>query len=229
MHRIEIAYLSDALAMALSLAIIVGYYLLLRARVRANPGYTIQAMLNQARRAWVARIIKHDEALLGVQTLRNLIMTTTFYASTAVVLLIGTVTLAAQVDKLSGVWLAFSPFGAIGAIDEHLWLIKVMTLLIDLLCAFVFFAQTIRLLSHVSLMLVVTEAATPERTIANLLIQAGRYHTRGMRCYYFAVPLLFWLFGPLFLILATCGLVFALYNLDKAPAGLESQSDRMAD
>lgn len=225
MNYLDTFYLSDTLAVTLSLGIIVGYHLLLRARVRADPDYTIQAMLNRARRAWVGRIMKHDEALLGVQTVRNLIMTATFYASSAVVLVAGTVTLAAQVDKLSGVWLAFSPFGGI---DQHMWLIKVISLLIDLLCAFVLFAQTIRLLSHVSLMLAVTEAATPEHTVADLLIQAGRYHTRGMRCYYFAVPLLFWLFGPLFLLLATCGLVFALYNLDKAPANAGRPQGRTA-
>lgn len=217
----ETFYLSDAIAALVSVGVIAGYHLLLRARVRADPGYTIQAMLNHARRTWVARILKHDETLLGVQTLRNLIMTATFYASTAVVLLIGTVTLAAQVNTLSNVWLAFSPFGAI---DQHIWLIKVITLLVDLLCAFVFFTQTIRLLSHVSLMLGVPATVAHERTVANLLIQAGRYHTRGMRCYYFAGPLLFWLFGPLFLMLASCVLVFALYYLDKAPATFALQN-----
>jgi uncharacterized membrane protein len=38
-----------------------------------------------------------------------------------------------------------------------------------------------------------------------------------MRAYYFTVPLLFWLFGPLFLLGATALLIFCLYHLDKAP------------
>lgn len=80
----EIFYLSDAIAVLVSVGMITGYHLLLRARVRADPRYTIQAMLNQARRLWVARILQQGETLLGVQTLRNLIMTATFYASTAV-------------------------------------------------------------------------------------------------------------------------------------------------
>jgi uncharacterized membrane protein len=54
--------------------------------------------------------------------------------------------------------------------------------------------------------------------VASLLIQAGRYHTRGMRCYYFAAPLLFWLFGPVLLVLSSGALVGALYYLDKSPA-----------
>jgi hypothetical protein len=33
------------------------------------------------------------------------------------------------------------------------WFFKVMLLLVDMLCAFIFFSQSIRLLSHVSLMI----------------------------------------------------------------------------
>jgi uncharacterized membrane protein len=36
-----------------------------------------------------------------------------------------------------------------------------------------------------------------------------------MRAFFFAVPLVFWLFGPPFLISATVGLVIALYHLDR--------------
>lgn len=48
--------------------------------------------------------------------------------------------------------------------------------------------------------------------------QAGRYHTRDMRCYDFAAPLLFWLFGPLLLVASTGALVGALHFFDKSPA-----------
>ena len=66
-------------------------------------------------------------------------------------------------------------------------------------------------------MLAVPAASAHERTVANLLIQAGRYHTRGMRCYYFAGPLLFWLFGPLFLPLyLLCGGVSADNRFERA-------------
>ena len=53
--------------------------------------------------------------------------------------------------------------------------------------------------------------------VAALLIQAGRYHTRGMRCYYYAAPSLFRLFGPLLLVAATAALVGVLYFLDQSP------------
>lgn len=38
-----------------------------------------------------------------------------------------------------------------------------------------------------------------------------------MRAYYYAVPLVFWLFGPHFMLLSTLGLIVVLYRLDRAP------------
>jgi uncharacterized membrane protein len=42
-----------------------------------------------------------------------------------------------------------------------------------------------------------------------------------MRAYYFLVPLVFWLFGPHFMLLATVSLIFVLYRIDRAPKILE--------
>lgn len=38
-----------------------------------------------------------------------------------------------------------------------------------------------------------------------------------MRAYYFLVPLVFWLFGPDLMLLATGVLLFVLYRLGRAP------------
>ena len=207
--------LSDLLAAAISVAIVYGYHTFLRLRVRRDPGYTIQAVLNQGRLAWVERMMAEREGILAVQTLRNAIMAATFFASTAVALIVGTITLSTQSEKVVGAWHTLSP---IGTLDEHLWLLKLLLLLVDMLSAFVFFSQAIRLMSHVGVLISVPPTTLRPAYVAALLIQAGRYHTRGMRCYYYAAPLLFWLFGPLLLLVSTCALVGALYYLDKSPA-----------
>jgi len=182
------------------------------ARVRRDPSYTIQAVLNRCRTAWVEKVMKDGAGILAVQTLRNSIMAATFFASTAVALIVGTITLSTQSDKL------WSASHALFTGAGELWLFKILVLLVDILCAFVFFVQTIRLLAHVGLLVSVPAESAPPAMVAKIVIQAGRYHTRGMRCYYYAAPMLFWLFGPLFLALSTCGLVVALYFLDKSPA-----------
>lgn len=207
-------YLSELVAAAVSVAIVYAYHSFLRMRVRRDPGYTIQAVLSQGRTAWVERMMAESQGILAVQTLRNAIMGASFFASTAVALIVGTITLSTQYDRLNVAWQTLSP---IGAVDEHLWLMKILLLLIDMLTAFVYFSQAIRLMSHVGVMISVPVATVRPAFVAAMLIQAGRYHTRGMRCYYFAGPLLFWLFGPLLLVLSTCALVAALYYIDKSP------------
>jgi len=210
----NLSFVSDLAAATFSVGIIVGYHILLRIRVRRDPDYTIQALLNKGRSAWVERMMKDKEGILAVQTLRNAIMGATFFASTAVALIVGTITLSTQGERLQQTWNTLSP---IGPLDEHLWLVKLLVLLTDMLVAFVCFAQAIRLFSHVGVMIAVPTATMHPHLVARLFVQGGRYHTRGMRCYYFAAPMLFWLFGPLLLILSSCALVVVLHFLDRSP------------
>ena len=49
------------------------------------------------------------------------------------------------------------------------------------------------------------------------LNRAGRYYGIGMRAYFFSVPLVFWLFGPHLMILATVVLIVVLYHVDRMP------------
>jgi uncharacterized membrane protein len=220
----NLTYVSDLVAAVFSVGIIAGYHILLRLRVRRDPDYTIQALLNKGRSAWVERMMKDKEGILAVQTLRNAIMGATFFASTAVALIVGTITLSTQGDKLAEAWNTLSP---VGAIDENLWLLKLLVLLTDMLVAFVCFAQAIRLFAHVGVMISVPTVTVRPDLVARLFIQGGRYHTRGMRCYYFAAPMLFWLFGPLLLVLSSCVLVIVLHFLDKSPErALDSKANR---
>jgi uncharacterized membrane protein len=129
-----------------------------------------------------------------------------------VALVVGTITLSMQSGALRRV------SESLAASDERWWFLKIVILLVDMLAAFFFFAQAIRYLAHVSLMISAPPEAASATLVSKLLIQAGNFHTRGMRCYYYAGPALFWLFGPAYLVAATCGLVAALYWLDRSPA-----------
>jgi uncharacterized membrane protein len=198
-------------AVALSVALLGAYHLFVRFRMRSDPDFRIQGVLNRAREAWVERMIREDLGILAVQTLRNSIMAATFFATTAVALVVGTITLSMQ----SGALRRMSE--SLAESDERWWFLKVVILLVDMLGAFFFFAQAIRYLMHVSLMISAPPEAASPSMVSKLLIQAGRFHTRGMRCYYYAGPVLLWLFGPAYLVLATCALAVALYFLDRSP------------
>ena len=194
------------------------YHLYLRQRVKRNPAYTVQAVNAIARSAWVERIMANEDGILAVQTLRNSTMAATFLASTAVLLIIGVLTLSEQGDKFGGTWHALN---IVGVMNPQLWLLKLLALMLDLFVAFFAFSMSIRVYNHVGYMINVPKAAghksISSRHVAVHLNRAGRFYSIGMRAYYFLVPLVFWLFGPHFMLLATIGLIFVLYKIDRAP------------
>ena len=213
---------ADIVGFVLSVLLLSVYHLYLRQRVKRNPAYTVQAVNVMARSAWVERIMKNEDGILAVQTLRNSTMAATFLASTAVLLIIGVLTLSEQGDKLGGTWHALN---IVGATRAELWLTKLLMLMLDLFVAFFAFSMSIRVFNHVGYMINVPKAAghkaTSPRHVAVHLNRAGRFYSIGMRAYYFLVPLVFWLFGPHFMLLATVGLIFVLYKIDRAPKLLE--------
>jgi len=212
-------YLSDFLFLGASTLLLVAYQLYVYLRLRRDPLYTIQGVLRATRVAWVADMM-HDPSrgIVGVQTLRNSTMAATFFASTAVLLTMGTLTLSGQSDKLSTSWHQLNVFGSAHA---SIWITKVLFLLSDFLVAFFSFAMAVRLFHHVGYLLGVPlelrpEGATPQATAVHLN-RAGRYYGIGMRAYFFSVPLVFWLFGPHLMILATVVLIVVLYHVDRMP------------
>ncbi|WP_420476564.1 DUF599 domain-containing protein [Noviherbaspirillum sp. ST9] len=213
----------DTVAVAISVTLIASYYIFLLSRVRRDPDYTIQAINHKARTLWVEAVMRdRTKDIMGVQALRNFAMAATFKASSAILLIIGTLTLSGQAESLARTWHVLSIGGSIA---PELWIIKILCLLTALLVAFFAFAMTIRVLNHVVFMISLPADAalgplSPARTAARLN-QAGAFYTVGMRAYFVTVPLAFWLFGPVLLVLSTMGLVVILYYLDRSPFSQE--------
>ncbi|MBK8324998.1 MAG: DUF599 domain-containing protein [Betaproteobacteria bacterium] len=210
----------DLLAMAFSAVLIAAYYLSLRRRSKRDPTLTIHGLNELARAHWVAGVMANSgKDVMAVQTLRNFVMGASLMATTAAFLILGTLTLSGQAENIAHSWHAVNLAGSSSA---GLWVAKVVLLLADFIVAFFAFAMAIRLANHVVFMINVPGPAphpllAPEQ-VARRLNLAGAHFATGMRAFFFAVPLVFWLFGPALLAMATLGLVFALYRLDRNPA-----------
>lgn len=209
----------DIFSFLLSAALLVGYYLFIAYKTRKNPAYTVQSVNIIARTSWVETIMKESgKELLAVQTLRNSTMAATFLASTSVLLIIGVLSLSAQGDKMEGTWHALN---SMGVAHTELWLAKLLIMLLDLFVAFFSFSMAVRVFNHVGYMINVPLARNHQMIrpahVAIHLNRAGMFYSVGMRAYYFTVPLVFWLFGPHFMLLATLALILTLYRLDRAP------------
>ena len=145
-------------------------------------------------------------------------MAATFLASTAVLLIMGVMTMSGQGDRIETTWHALNITGGKHA---ELWLSKLLLILLDLFVAFFSFAMAVRIYNHVGYMINVPldlnhKMISPAH-VAVHLNRAGKFYSIGMRAYYFVVPLVFWLFGPHFMLISSVALVMVLYRLDRTP------------
>lgn len=213
-----VTHFYDFVGFALSVAAVLIYQAYVAWRNRRHPSSSALDGMNAARAAWVERVMREGRDILAVQTLRNSTMTSSFMASTAVLLIIGVLTLTAQGEKLSGTW---HTLNVLGQDSSEMWLFKLLVMLFDLLFAFFAFSMSMRLYHHIGYIINVSpqvglECAQPGHVAAELN-RAAIYYRIGMRAYFLTVPLLLWLFGPLWLVGATAVLIFFLYHLDRAP------------
>lgn len=211
---------NDLMALIFVGMLIAGYQTYLRALTRRNAGIVLSHVAMLARTAWVeAMMADRSNGLLAIQTLRNTTMAATFLASTAILLMVGVLTLSGQAAALEKTWHFLNVFGAL---TPQIWLIKLLCLLSLLFFAFLCFSNAIRVLNHVGYM-INTQKSSGEMQflpmqVAGELNRGGYYFSLGMRSFYYLAPLVCWLFGPLYMVLATVVLVgVVLPRIDKMP------------
>lgn len=204
---------TDLAALAFNALAFGAYRALQRRRGLHDPSATLQSQQAAVRAEWVAEVLSSGNGILGVQALRNAMMGSVFFASNTMFLVIGTLGLTAQAH-LAESWRVLDPTAG-GS--PSLAFAKLLLLLLTLLVAFFCFVNAIRVFGHASIS-IGTKKAAPERVISQVN-SAWRYQGLGVRCYYFAVPVLFWLFGAIWFVLGGIGAVALMHEFDRAPRG----------
>lgn len=213
-------YLNDLIAVALVAAMIIGYQYYVRQLARKNPAAVLSSAAARTRRAWVdAMMSDRGNSILAVQTLRNTTMAASFLASTAVLLMVGAMTLTGQASSLQAIWHSLNIFGTIA---PDIWLAKILFILLLLFYGFFNLTNSIRIYNHVGYMVSVPpssgDAYCSPAVVAKQLNRGGDYFRMGVRVYYYLVPAVFWLFGPIYMITAAAVLVFVLLpRIDLTP------------
>ncbi|WP_428567821.1 MAG: DUF599 domain-containing protein [Solidesulfovibrio sp. DCME] len=208
----------DLSCLLASIVMFTAYNIFIWQKLKSDPIYTIQGATDLARRAWVVTVMEEHDALLAVQTLRNSTMAATFMASTAVLLSVGVLSLTGQAENLSNTWHSLNIFGST---QQSTLALKLLVLLLNLFVAFFSFSSSIRLFNHVGFMINAPaseeNAASSMTFVAMQLNRAASHFHFGMRAYYFLVPLVLWIFGPLLLLAGTVVMIGVVYSLDRAP------------
>jgi len=210
--------ITDTVSFITSITIIALYHLYRLLLVRNNPFCSIKTVNIKAREAWVDNIMSGGPGkdILAVQTLRNSTMSATFFASTAILLVLGVLNLLHTESK--------EPIAVFDTLrrrltDGDIDTIKLLVLLVELLLTFFWFSLAVRMYNHVGFLINSSNSkyTFPPDFVAELLNRGGRYYSLGMRTYYLSWPVLFWLFGPIYLLAGTIGLIILLYHADRAP------------
>ena len=212
------SHIFDFVCLAFSLALFLGDKLYIGRKLKTNPLYTIQGVSETARREWAAGVMRAGDGILAVQTLRNSTMVASFMASTSTLLALGVLSLSAQAEHVAETWHVLN---LVGAASQGMLMIKILALMLDLFFAFFCFSSSIRLYNHVGFMINTCDGSVAEDVkiafvTAHLNSAAHQFHT-GMRAFYFMVPLVFWVFGSVLLILSTAAMIAVVHILDKTP------------
>ncbi|KAG0608484.1 hypothetical protein M758_8G109000 [Ceratodon purpureus] len=204
----------DATLVPLGLLILLAYQVFWFWRVRNAPLRTVLGVNHLARRYWVESIMKDNDKknILAVQTLRNNIMGSTLMATTAILLCSATAVFMSSAYFSSRALL-------MGGHSSKLLSFKYLSLIACFLFSFVSYMQSIRYVNHVNFLVNIPlpEAmairVSPEY-VANVLAKGCNFFTAGTRGFYFAFPLLLWLFSPIAVLCSCIALVPLLYYLD---------------
>ena len=191
------------------------YHVYLAKKIRRDPMSTSQGLAHRTRDLWVRDVIACGRDILAVQTLRNWTMGATFLASTAILISLGIFNLAITSDRQGELSQILSHFGSM---HPGLWLGKLMLLGGDFLFAFFNFLLAIRYYNHTGFMINLPKDSNSEISVEDviaILDRGGLHYFLGMRGYYLAIPLLFWLFGPIWLLAGVFFIVAMLHYLDR--------------
>lgn len=206
----------EYLIVALSAAVIAGYHIVFFYQTKKSPGRTVVGSAHTHRAVWVDRMIAQSDRILAVQTLRNWIMSATYLASTAILIAAGLLGFLVSVDKLSAL---VQELNVLGSQDHVLLTLKFFALIVNFFITFFNFTLSLRFYNYVALEIgAADQAASPgdRAEIADHLNRAAAHYTWGMRGYYFCIPLVMWMLGPLWLLAGAILMTFALYLHDHA-------------
>jgi len=163
---------------------------------------------------WVREVRQNKRDILAVQTLRNQTMASTFLASTAIIISLGSFSAAFR----PGTFLEVShTLNIFGTKTENLWMFKLMLLGILFFYTFFNFTLALRYYNHSGFMINTYkqhDVTTSDESVTQILNHGALHYTIGMRGFYLSIPLALWLFGPLWMLSGSVVIVAILYRLD---------------
>ena len=179
-------------------AAVLGYRFFLYVMHRYARKKLTLSILQEYREAWIKSNGGNKNPIVIAQTLRNSLMTASFFASTAILLIGASFTIFNSLfpEVEAGASLPSLPD------FEKVMIIKLLLIIITLSYVFLHFTWYIREIHNIGYMLTlpfeVIENSVDKKAYqhtAQLLEQAGFHYSLGFRGYFFVITLFLWCFG----------------------------------
>jgi len=206
--------LAETVIVGASVSILLGYHWRLLRRLKSEPLTTVMGRQRLARASWVKLAERGDREVLTVQTMRNVIMAASFLASTSVLLaaaFLGGAFTSVRMAEFA------NSLNLFGVETQGLRMFKALLLMVNFLISFFAFSLAMRSFAHMGMLVHLASEDSEEvssEVIAEELDQGAFHYALGMRCYYLAIPLVLWLFGPMWMLVATILLIVVLSHVD---------------
>lgn len=207
----------DTVALAFFICCTLLYHVFYYYRVAHLPTHIFKGKINIIRRTWVANMLKPGNAIVAVQTLRNIHMAASFLASSSIVFIGSILYLVFNIEQTAGI---VRGRGTI-AIEDYLIFIKLSTLMVMFLLSLLNFSLCIRLLNYL-VILIGASPDTIEETmgisavdyIHKMFSTAGMHYTFGIRGFYYTIPLIAWFMGTWLFVALTILVLLLCLKLD---------------
>src|SRR3972149_316907 len=209
--------LSDMTAFVIFILCTIVYHVYYYYKVFKLPKYIFKGKINIIRRTWVENMLKPGNAIVAVQSFRNIHMAASFLASSSIVFIGSILYLIFNIEQTSGIVTGRGTF----TLPDYMVFLKLITLMVMFLITLLNFSLCIRLLNY----LVILIGASPETIeetmgvsavdyITGMFSRAGIHYTFGIRGFYYTVPLIAWFLGSWLFITLTLLVLFLTLRLD---------------
>ncbi|CAN8267767.1 unnamed protein product [Cochlearia groenlandica] len=225
---------TDGIIVPLSLFIAVGYHFFLWNTFKHNPTRTSIGIDASKRKSWFREIKEGDDktGMLAVQSLRNKKMVTILTATISILIFLSLAAVTNNAFNASHLFTAANENVFFGSQKATIFVLKYASASLLLAVSFFFSSLSVTyLMDAIFLINAIVKkhegdcdcgyefAGTESfREYTRLVLERGFFMAMvGNRVMCVSIPLLLWMFGPLFVLASSLGLVWVLYQIDFPP------------
>lgn len=205
----------DYVLVPVGVGALLSYQVWILWKVYTRPMLSSHGTLAKLRKLWVEAVMNRND-LLAIQTLRNIIMSAGIFISTSIALTsaVGAIALKSISNDLPHEEVL------LGSQQNVITTVKLLSILICFLFSFFCYTQSLRYASHCCY-LTSLPASNHDPELVNpscvykVLERSHIFFALGHQGYYTALPFIFWLFGPIPMIVSSVLLATVLALMDQ--------------